>query len=75
MQDYGKRLREARKAKGLTQIQAAELCDLEQPNYQRIESGKSDIKISMLYKICKGLGISADFILGIEVNNKAKKGE
>lgn len=65
MENYGTRLKEARKAKGYTQTEIAKLMDIPQQNWQRYESGKLDLKMSTIYKICKALGISADWLLGL----------
>lgn len=65
MENYGTRLKQARKAKGLTQAQIATLMDLPQQNWQRFESGKLDLKMSTVYRICKTLNISADWLLGL----------
>lgn len=68
MLNYGKRLKQARLSKGLTQIEMAEQMHISQTSYQRIESGAHDIKMSTIYSICKILGISADYLLGLEFN-------
>lgn len=65
MNNYGIRLKEFRKSKGLTQNQAAELMGVPQQTYQRYESGKLDLKMSTIYNICKTLGVSADWLLGL----------
>ena len=66
MQDYGIRLRQARKNKGLTQQQAAEKIGVPQQTWQRYESGRFDLKMSTIYNICKVLDISADWLLGLQ---------
>lgn len=65
MQNYGIRLREARKAKGLTQAEVAEKLGLQQQAWQRLEGGKLDPKMSTIYNACKILGISADWLMGL----------
>lgn len=66
MQNYGFRLKQARKEKGLTQTQAAEKLGLSQQTWQRFETGKYDLKMSTIYNICKLLDISADWLLGLK---------
>ena len=66
MQDYGKRLKQARLAKGYTQAEIAAKLGIPQQNYQRYESGKFDLKMSSIYNICKALDISADWLIGLE---------
>lgn len=66
MQNYGIRLKQARLQIGLTQVELAEKLGLSQTSYQRMETGAHDIKMSNIYNICKTLGISADWLLGID---------
>lgn len=66
MENYGTRLKQARKQKGYTQTEIARLMDIPQQNWQRYESGKLDLKMSTIWKICKTLGISADWLLGLD---------
>lgn len=66
MENYGTRLKEARKSKGLTQAQAAEIIGLPQQAWQRLETGKTDPRMSTIYTICKALEVSADWLLGLE---------
>lgn len=66
MQNYGKRLKQARLKKGLTQVELAEMLNLSQTSYQRMETGVHDMKMSNIYNICKTLDISADWLLGLK---------
>lgn len=66
MQNYGTRLRAARKNKGLTQIELAQKLGLSQTSYQRMKSGKYDLRMSSIYNICKTLNISSDWLIGLE---------
>lgn len=66
---YGIRLKQTRLNAKKTQAEYAQLLGMEQPNYQRLEQGKLDIKISMLINICTKLNISADWLLGIGEDN------
>lgn len=63
---YGIRLKQTRLNAKKTQTEFAQLLGMEQPNYQRLEQGKLDIKISMLLNICTKLNLSADWLLGLE---------
>ena len=65
MNNYGNRLRYARKEKGLTQTELAVQLGLSQKSYQRIESGEHDLKMSTIYKLCKALEMSADWLIGL----------
>ena len=74
MQNYGKRLKEARKAKGLTQVELAEILDISQTSYQRMETGEHDMKMSNILKICRTLDVSADWLIGVDERAVATKG-
>ena len=65
MQNYHIRLKQARQNKGLTQVQLAESLGLTQTSYQRMETGRHDLKMSTIYAICKTLEISSDWLLGL----------
>lgn len=53
----GARIREIRKARGLTQEQLAEMVDIEQKHVSRIELGKNYPTIDRLEKIAAALNI------------------
>lgn len=55
----GERMRKIRLAKGLTQRQAAEACEMAEANYRKYELGKvKNPKIDTIFKIALGLGTS-----------------
>ncbi len=53
----GARIKEIRKARGLTQEQLAEMVDIEQKHVSRIESGKNYPTIDRLEKIAAALNV------------------
>lgn len=53
----GERIRELRKARGLTQEQLAELVEVEQKHVSRLELGKSYPTIERLEKIAEALNV------------------
>lgn len=60
-------LQRARLAKRLTQERLSEILDIEQPTYQRWETGLREPRsLAMLNTICNVLGVSADVLLGRE---------
>lgn len=65
MDNYGIRLRQARKNKGLTQTELANRLGITQKSYQRMETGVHDLKMSTISQLCYALDISADWLLGI----------
>jgi transcriptional regulator, cro/CI family len=67
MQNYGERLKKARKQKGLTQTELAEKLGITQKSYQRMETGNHDLKMSTIYQLCKTLEISSDWLIGLKI--------
>lgn len=65
MYTYAKKLKEYREQKHLTQNQIAELLQMPQSNYSRLEKSSQDIKFTMIMHICNTLNISADWLLGL----------
>ena len=55
---------------GLTQTQLAEVCGLTQASVSHLESGKHALSAETLRKLALGLGVSTDWLLGMEKNNK-----
>jgi transcriptional regulator with XRE-family HTH domain len=53
----GERIKATRLAKNMTQNDLAIECEFEKASLSRIESGKSNITIRTLYKICTALDI------------------
>ena len=54
----GQRVRQLRKARGLSQEQFAFECGLDQTYISGIENGKRNVSIVNVEKICKALGVS-----------------
>ena len=65
--EMGKRLREVRQVRKLTQEEAAERCDITSSYYGNIERGNKKMSIETLGKISKGLGMSTDWLLFGEI--------
>lgn len=59
----GKRLKEARKEKGLTQEQLVEKMDVSIAYLSKVETGKIHINLERLSQICEILGVSEGKIL------------
>lgn len=60
------RLKEARTRKGLTQAEIAKELEVTYQAYQKLESGRTeDMRVSTAIKLCKILGISSDWLLGL----------
>lgn len=70
MDNYGTRLKSARKNKGLTQTELAEKLGITQKSYQRMETGNHDLKMSTIYQLCRALDISSDWLIGLNIHNQ-----
>ncbi|AWM14195.1 XRE family transcriptional regulator [Flavobacterium sediminis] len=51
-------LKRVREAKGLSQKELAGLLDMPQPQYSRIENGKTDPSFTVVYRIANALNVS-----------------
>lgn len=66
----GRRYFDARKAKGLTQEEAADIADVTQQAISDAELGKSFLSPDSMLRLCKAYEISCDYLLTGEVSNK-----
>jgi transcriptional regulator with XRE-family HTH domain len=53
----GSKIREIRKTRKMTQDDLAEKCNFEKGNLSRIETGKTNITMRSLHKICQALEV------------------
>jgi transcriptional regulator with XRE-family HTH domain len=58
------RLKECRKAKGLTQMQAATYCDITEKAYQNYELMTREPKLEILIRIADLFDVSLDYLTG-----------
>ena len=63
--DYRGRLRELREEQELTQTEVGKLLDKTQQGYNHIETGRAELKIEDLAKLCRFYDVSADYIIGL----------
>ena len=59
----GKRIREVRRSRSMTQVQLAEAAGISASHMGDIETGRSSFSVEVLQKICRALHVSADSIL------------
>lgn len=59
-EQFGKRLKELRIQKGLSQEKFALLIDMDRTYYASVESGKRNISINNIEKIALGLGVTLE---------------
>ena len=63
LEKIGKRIREIRMEKNISQTELAALCDFEKANMSRIEGGKANSTILRLHRISKELEVHISEIL------------
>ena len=59
------KLRELREDHDLTQQKLSEILNCKQNTYQQYESGKRQIPVEVLKKLCLYYGVSADYIMDL----------
>lgn len=64
MFDFGRRLRQIREERGLTQKQLAEKIGLTERGIQRYEAGDREPAFRVILSILDNIDVSADYLLG-----------
>ncbi len=54
---FGAHLKLVRESKGLSLRDLADLCNLDNSNISKLEHGKSDVQLSTISLLAKGLGV------------------
>ena len=62
--DYRTRMRSLREDRDLTQAQVGKLLHKSQQGYNHIESGRAELKIEDLIRLCDFYNVSADYLIG-----------
>jgi len=73
MKNFGKRLRELRKAKNLSQEDIADALGVAPGTISRYESERMVPTEEVIYRACKYFKVSADYILGLSDIKRASK--
>ena len=63
----GNNIKQARKYKGLTQIQVAKMLNMTQQQYSRFENGIFELNYSQLIQICQILNTTPNEIFGYDI--------
>ena len=63
--DYRTRLRNIREDRDLTQAEIGIILNKSQQGYNHIETGRAELKIEDLIKLCQYYNLSADYIIGL----------
>ena len=67
---FPERLKEARKAKKLTQKELAEKLGITENNIGHYENGRNKPPFEIILKLCKELNVSADWLLDVPDKTK-----
>lgn len=67
----GSRIKHARKCKGISQVELADKLDISVSHMSNIENGKINVGLDIFMDITESLGISADWLLGINTDPAA----
>ncbi len=62
--DYRKRMKDLREDNDLSQAQVGQILNKSQQGYNHIETGRSELKIEDLIKLCNLYHFSADYFIG-----------
>lgn len=66
-------IRAARKNKGLTQAEAAELASMSLIHYEAIENGRDTPSLFALYKIANALNVSVEDLISVNSSSEANE--
>ena len=64
MMTYRERMRALREDKDITQAKIAKIINKSQQGYNHIETGRAELKIEDLIKLCDFYKVSADYFIG-----------
>ena len=62
--NYRERMRALREDNDITQAQIAKVINKSQQGYNHIETGRAELKIEDLIKLCDFYNVSADYFIG-----------
>ena len=71
--DYRTRIKNIREDRDLTQSEIGKLIQKSQQGYNHIETGRAELKIEDLAKLCKFYNLSADYLIGLIDEQKQLK--
>ncbi len=66
----GSKIREIRKLYGITQVELAEACGIDDSTVRKYESGRLNPKPATIEKIAKGLGVPAEILTSVNVDSE-----
>ena len=63
--NYRTRIRQIREDRDLSQAQIGEVLNKSQQGYNHIETGRAELKIEDLRKLCEFYNVSSDYLIGL----------
>lgn len=66
MDQIQRRLKQVKMEKGLTTSEISRLLNIHAPTWCKYENGTSNMSLETLYRFCKTLNVSADWLLGLK---------
>lgn len=66
--DYRTRIRSVREDRDFTQAQIGKVLNKSQQGYSHIESGRAELKIDDLIRLCRFYKLSSDYLIGLTDN-------
>ena len=66
--DYRTRIRNVREDRDFTQARIAQVLHKSQQGYSHIESGRAELKIDDLIRLCRFYQLSSDYLIGLTDN-------
>ena len=73
MDTYRTRIKNVREDRDLTQAEIGKLLNKSQQGYNHIETGRAELKIDDLIKLCRYYNLSADYLIGLIDKEKSYK--
>ena len=73
MADYRDRMRALREDRDLTQSELGRILNKSQQGYNHIETGRAELKIDDLVRLCRFYNLSADYIIGLTDRKRSYK--
>lgn len=71
--DYRTRLKNVREDRDFTQAQIGKIINKSQQGYNHIETGRAELKIDDLVRLCKFYDLSSDYLIGLTNDAKPLK--
>ena len=63
--NYRERIKNVREDRDLTQAQVGRVLNKSQQGYNHIETGRAELKIDDLVRLCRYYDLSADYLVGL----------